>query len=185
MQQKLESQYAQLLKTLKVRFENNMHRHKGVAWQEVEDKLAINKNVLQSVLQMEETGGEPDVTRLYVGTRDALVFADFSLQTPKGRRSVCYDQEALASRTKFPPKNSAKQLASQMGITLLNEEQYRALQMLEPLDSTTSSWIETPSKIRKLGGALFADNRFDTVFVYHNGADSYYSVRAFRGYVEL
>ncbi|MBT2757656.1 DUF4256 domain-containing protein [Mesobacillus foraminis] len=169
-----------LFKTLNARFEKNMHRHKGLEWAEVQAKLDANPEKLWSLNEMEITGGEPDVVG-YDEKKDEYIFNDCSAESPKGRRSVCYDREALESRKKHKPENSAIDMANAMGIELLTEEQYRALQKLENFDIKTSSWVQTPSDIRKLGGALFCDCRYNHVFVYHNGADSYYAARGFRG----
>ncbi|SEM22994.1 Protein of unknown function [Mesobacillus persicus] len=171
-------QREELLETLKARFEKNRNRHEGMDWEKVQTKLEGNPEKLGSLFEMERTGGEPDV----VGhENDEYLFYDCSKETPKGRRSICYDREALESRKKHKPENSAMDMANAMGIELLTEEQYRALQKLGEFDLKTSSWVKTPAAIRKLGGALFCDRRYDTVFVYHNGADSYYGVRGFRG----
>ena len=169
-----------LLRALKSRFEKNMNRHKGLAWAEVQAKLESNPEKLRLLYEMETTGGEPDVVGHDKKTGE-YVFYDCSEQSPKGRRSVCYDLEALETRKEHKPKDSATGMAAAMGIELLTEEQYRELQKLGEFDTTTSSWVKTPSAIRKLGGALFCDRRFDTVFLYHNGAESYYAARAFRG----
>lgn len=170
----------ELLHALKVRFEKNLHRHHGIAWSDVRAKLEGNLAALRALREMESTGGEPDV----VG-RDKeagqYTFCDCSAESPAGRRSVCYDREALESRKEHKPQNSAVELAAAMGIELLTEEQYRELQKLDDFDTKTSSWIRTPSDIRQLGGALFCDRRYGKVFVYHNGAQSYYAVRGFRG----
>ena len=173
-------QYEEMLKILKARFEKNMNRHKGMEWTKVEAKLESNPEKLWSLNEMEKTGGEPDVVG-YDQKTDEYLFYDCSPETPKGRRNVCYDREALDSRKENKPENSALDMAAEMGIEILSEEEYRELQKLGEFDLKTSSWVTTPSKIRKLGGALFADRRFDTVFVYHNGAFSYYSARGFRG----
>ncbi|TFZ07444.1 DUF4256 domain-containing protein [Ramlibacter henchirensis] len=169
----------QLLRALKARFEKNMHRHPGVAWSEVQARLESNPDGLRPVLAMEETGGEPDV----IGRNEAgqLTFCDCSAESPAGRRSLCYDREALDSRKENKPQGSAVEMAAEMGIELLTEEQYRALQTLGEFDARTSSWISTPSDVRSLGGALFCDRRYGKVFVYHNGAQSYYAARGFRG----
>jgi hypothetical protein len=175
-----KKQREELRTALKARFEKNMNRHKGLAWASVEAKLDANAEKLWSLNEMERTGGEPDV----VGHDDKTgeyIFYDCSVESPKGRRSICYDWEALESRKEHKPKDSAMNMAAAMGIELLTEEQYRELQKLGDFDTKTSSWVKTPSAIRKLGGALFCDRRFDTVFVYHNGAESYYAARAFRG----
>jgi hypothetical protein len=169
-----------LLKTLKTRFEKNMARHKDIKWDKVQAKLETNAEKLSSLNEMEATGGEPDVVGHDKKTGD-FIFYDCSAETPKGRRSVCYDREGLDSRKEHKPENNALDMAAAMGIELLTEEQYRELQKLGEFDLKTSSWIQTPVTIRKLGGALFADRRYDTVFVYHNGAQSYYAVRGFRG----
>lgn len=173
-------QREELLKTLKARFEKNMNRHKDLEWAEVQAKLEANTEKLWSLNEMEETGGEPDVVGHDQKTGE-YIFYDCSAESPKGRRSVCYDHEALESRKKHKPENNAIDMATAMGIELLTEEQYRELQKLENFDMKTSSWVQTPANIRKLGGAIFCDYRYDTVFVYHNGADSYYAARGFRG----
>jgi len=170
----------ELLQALKVRFEKNMHRHKGIAWDKVRAKLEDNPKALRSLREMEVTGGEPDV----IGQdRQAglYTFCDCSAESPVGRRSVCYDREALESRKEHKPKDSAVEMAAAMGIDLLTEEQYRELQKLGEFDTKTSSWVRTPSDVRALGGALFCDRRYGKVFVYHNGAQSYYAARGFRG----
>ncbi|MGE7952436.1 DUF4256 domain-containing protein [Lysinibacillus xylanilyticus] len=173
-------QREELLKTLKVRFEKNMNRHEDLEWAEVQAKLEANTEKLWSLNEMEETGGEPDVVG-HDQKKCEYIFYDCSAESPKGRRSVCYDREALESRKKHKPENNAIDMATAMGIELLTEEQYRELQKLENFDMKTSSWVQTPANIRKLGGAIFCDYRYDTVFVYHNGADSYYAARGFRG----
>ena len=170
----------ELLRTLKARFEKNMNRHKGLAWAKVQDKLEANPEKLESLHEMERTGGEPDVVGHDKKTGE-YIFYDCSAESPKGRRSVCYDRQALNSRKEFKPKDNAIDMAAAMRIELLTEEQYRELQKLGEFDTKTSSWIKTPADIRKLGGALFADRRYDNVFVYHNGAPSYYAARGFRG----
>ena len=170
----------ELLKTLKTRFEKNMGRHKGFEWDKVQAKLDANAEKMWSLNEMEISGGEPDVVGHDKKTGE-YVFFDCSAESPQGRRSVCYDGEALESRKEHKPKNSALDLAAAMGIELLSEEQYRELQKLGKFDTKTSSWVKTPADIRKLGGAIFCDRRYDTVFVYHNGAESYYAARAFRG----
>lgn len=170
----------ELLKTLKVRFEKNMRRHKGVAWAAVLANLEANTAKLWSLNEMEETGGEPDVVG-QDAKRGEFVFYDCSAETPKGRRSLCYDRAALDSRKEHKPENSAMDMADEMGIELLTEEEYRGLQQLGQFDLKTSSWVKTPPDIRKRGGALFCDRRYDTVFLYHNGAESYYAARGFRG----
>jgi Protein of unknown function (DUF4256) len=173
-------QRAELLKTLKVRFEKNMNRHKGLEWTGVQAKLEATTEKLWSLYEMEQTGGEPDVVGHNKKTGE-YIFYDCSAESPKGRRSVCYDDEALESRKEHKPDNSAIGMAAEMGIEILTEEQYRELQKFGNFDTKTSSWIKTPADIRKLGGAIFADYRYGTVFVYHNGAESYYAARAFRG----
>jgi len=169
-----------LLKTLKARFEKNMSRHTGLEWADVQAKLEANPEKLWPLHEMEATGGEPDVVG-YDSKTGEYIFYDCSAESPKGRRSVCYDREALESRKEHKPKNNAVDMAAAMGIELLTEEQYRELQQLGDFDMKTSSWVLTPERIRKLGGALFCDRRYDTVFVYHNGAESYYAARGFRG----
>lgn len=169
-----------LLGTLKARFEKNKGRHEGLEWAPIEAKLKASPRHLASLDQMEETGGEPDVVG-YDKKADEYIFQDCSAESPKGRRSICYDREALDSRKENKPANSALDMAAAMGIEILTEEQYRELQKLGEFDKKTSSWIQTPPEIRKLGGALFCDRRYDTVFVYHNGAESYYAARGFRG----
>ncbi len=173
-------QREELLGTLKARFEKNRNRHKGLEWANVQAKLEADPEKLWSLHEMEETGGEPDVVGHDKKTGE-YIFYDCSAESPKGRRSICYDQEALESRKEHKPKNSAMAMAAAMGIELLTEEQYRELQELGNFDTKTSSWVKTPSDIRQLGGALFADFRYGHVFVYHNGAESYYAARGFRG----
>jgi hypothetical protein len=173
-------QYEGLLHALKARFEKNMDRHKGMEWVKVQAKLEANAEKLGSLDEMEITGGEPDVVG-HDAKMGEYIFYDCSAESPKGRRSICYDHEALESRKEHKPENSAMQMAADMGIELLTEEQYRELQQLGNFDTKTSSWIKTPAEIRKLGGALFCDRRYDMVFVYHNGAESYYAARGFRG----
>lgn len=175
-----ENERLELITTIKTRFENNMDRHKGVEWATVESKLNANPDKLWSLHEMERTGGEPDVIE-YDEDTDEYLFFDCVKESPKGRRSVCYDREALEARKKHKPENSAMDMASAMGIELLTEEQYRKLQTFGSFDTKTSSWILTPSDIRERGGALFCDYRYGHVFVYHNGAESYYSSRGFRG----
>jgi hypothetical protein len=177
-------QREELLKALKVRFEKNMHRHKDLEWKKVQAKLDVNPEKLWSLNEMEKTGGEPDVIGHDEKTGE-YVFFDCSPETPAGRRNVCYDQEALEARKKFPPENSAMNMAADIGIEILTEEQYRALQKLGKFDLKTSSWLKTPADIRKLGGAIFADRRYNTIFIYHNGADSYYASRGFRGLLRV
>ncbi|HJZ64541.1 MAG TPA: DUF4256 domain-containing protein [Candidatus Acidoferrum sp.] len=169
-----------LLSALKARFGKNTSRHKGLEWAPIEAKLAANPQKLNSLSEMEKTGGEPDVISYEKATGE-FIFCDCSAESPAGRRSLCYDREALNSRKEAKPKNSALDLAATMGIEILTEEQYRELQKLGEFDTKTSSWVKTPLSIRKLGGALFCDRRFDTVFTYHNGAESYYAARGFRG----
>jgi hypothetical protein len=173
-------QREELLGILKSRFEKNMNRHKGLEWSQVQLKLESNSEKLWSLNEMERTGGDPDVVG-YDKNTDEYIFYDCSAESPKARRSFCYDREALESRKEHKPENNAVDMAAEMGIELLTEEQYRELQKLGGFDAKTSSWIKTPANIRKLGGALFCDFRYDTVFVYHNGAESYYGVRGFRG----
>jgi hypothetical protein len=177
-------QREELLQILKARFEKNMNRHKGVEWAKVQAKLEANTEKLWSLNEMERTGGEPDVVGHDKKTGE-YVFYDCSVESPKGRRSVCYDREALEARKENKPKDSAINMAAAMGVELLTEEQYRELQKLGEFDLKTSSWIQTPADIRKLGGALFCDRRYNTVFLYHNGADSYYAARGFRGSVRV
>jgi Protein of unknown function (DUF4256) len=178
-------QREELLKSLKARFEKNIDRHKGVEWAKVLAKLDANPDSyrdekLWSLNEMERTGGEPDVVG-YEKKRAEYIFYDCSAESPEGRRNVCYDSEAKEARKEFKPKDTAMDMAAAMGIEILTEEQYRELQKLGNFDTKTSSWLKTPSEIRKLGGAIFADRRYDHVFVYHNGASSYYGVRGFRG----
>ncbi len=170
----------ELLSILKLRFEKNMKRHKGIDWNNIQIKLAANNVKLWSLNEMEITGGEPDVVG-YDKKTDEYIFCDCSAESPKGRRSICYDQEGLDSRKEFKPANNAINMAAAMGIEILGEDQYRELQQLGSFDTKTSSWLKTPAAIRKLGGAIFADFRYGNVFVYHNGAQSYYGGRAFRG----
>ena len=172
--------WSELLAALKARFEKNMNRHKGLEWTKVQAKLAADAESLWSLSEMERTGGEPDVVGQDKQTGE-YIFYDCSAESPNGRRSLCYDREALESRKENQPKDSAMNMAAAIGIELLTEEQYRELQKLGAFDRKTSSWVKTPSDIRKLGGAIFCDRRYDTVFVYHNGAESYYAARGFRG----
>jgi hypothetical protein len=174
------AQRQELLGVLKARFEKNMGRHKGLDWSKVQAKLEANAEKLWSLNEMEQTGGEPDVVGHDKKTGE-YVFYDCSLESPKGRRSICYDRAALDARKEHKPKDSAMDMATAMGIELLTEEQYRELQKLGEFDPKSSSWIKTPPEIRKLGGALYCDRRYNTVFLYHNGADSYYAARGFRG----
>jgi hypothetical protein len=170
-----------LLKTLKTRFENYTYRHKNVTWSEIENKLKNNESLLETVLAMEESGGEPDVTTL----GGKLVYVDFSKETPKNRRNNCYDEEARLNRKNFPPDTSVELLCQRHGYECLDETLYYELQKVEPLDQKTSTWLKTPADVRERGGALFADRRYGRVFTYHNGADSYYGSRSFRAYVVL
>ncbi|KIO77908.1 hypothetical protein TH53_06635 [Pedobacter lusitanus] len=174
----------ELLHTLKTRFEKNMNRHKGLEWVKVQTKLEANATKLWSLHEMEITGGEPDIVD-YDQKTDEYIFYDCSAESPKGRRSVCYDREGLESRKEHKPENNAMDMASAMGITLLTEDQYSGLQKLGRFDTKSSSWIKTPADIRKLGGALFAEYRYESMFVYHNGAQSYYAIRGFRGSLSI
>jgi hypothetical protein len=176
--------YEELLDLLKDRFEKNMNRHKEIEWSKVLDKLEGNAEKLRSLSEMEKTGGEPDVIGFDKKTGE-YIFYDCSEESPIGRRSICYDREGLESRKEHRPKNTAIDMATEMGIELLTEEQYRELQKIGIFDTKTSSWLKTPSDIRKLGGAIFGDRRYDTVFVYHNGAQSYYGGRGFRGVLRV
>jgi hypothetical protein len=178
------AQREELLRALKARFEKNMDRHRGIAWAKVQAKLAANTEKLWSLNEMERTGGEPDVVG-YDKKTGEYIFYDCSAESPSGRRSLCYDREALEARKEHKPKDSASSMADAMGIEILTEEQYRELQTLGNFDAKTSSWVKTPSDIRKLGGALFCDRRYGHVFVYHNGAESYYAVRGFRGSLRI
>jgi hypothetical protein len=178
------AQQKELLAGLKARFEKNMNRHKGLEWAQVQEKLEANAEKLWSLNEMERTGGEPDVVGQDKKTGE-YIFYDCAAESPKERRSLCYDREALDSRKENKPKGNAMDMAYAMGIEVLTEEQYRELQKLGEFDTKTSSWVKTPSDVRKLGGALFCDRRFDMVFVYHNGAESYYAARAFRGWVRV
>jgi hypothetical protein len=177
-------QREELLKVLKARFEKNMNRHKDLEWANVQAKLEANPEKLWSLNEMERTGGEPDVVGSDKKTGETI-FYDCSAETPKDRRNICYDREALDARKEFKPKNSAMDMATAMGIEILTEDQYRELQKLGNFDTKTSSWLVTPAEIRKLGGAIFADRRYNHVFVYHNGADSYYGGRGFRGLLRV
>ena len=174
-----EKQRDGLLKTLKARFEAHMHRHAHLEWSAVQARLESNSAKLWSLSEMEQSGGEPDVVGIDKTTGECI-FVDCSAQSPKGRRSVCYDRQALDARKAHKPKSNAVDISTVMGVTLLTVDEYRRLQELGQFDTATSSWVETPTKIRKLGGALFCDRRYDTVFVYHNGAESYYAARGFR-----
>jgi hypothetical protein len=173
-------QREELLRTLEARFEKYLNRHKGIEWAKVQAKLEANTKKIWSLNEMERTGGEPDVVG-YDKKTGEYIFYDCSAESPKGRRNVCYDREALESRKEFKPNDSAMDIADAMGIEILTEEEYRELQKLGNFDTKTSSWLKTPSEIRKLGGAIFGDRRYDHVFMYHNGADSYYAARGFRG----
>ena len=177
-------QQEEFLKALKSRFDKNMKRHEGLEWAKVQAKLEASPDKMWSLHEMERTGGEPDVIGHDKKTGEYL-FYDCSEESPKGRRSICYDHEALEARKEHKPKDSAVNMAAAIGIDLLTEEQYRDLQKLGQFDTKTSSWVKTPADIRKLGGALFCDRRYDTVFLYHNGADSYYAARGFRGSVKI
>ena len=177
-------QREELLSVLKARFEKNMNRHKDLQWAKVQAKLEANAEKLWSLNEMERTGGEPDVVGQDKKSGE-YIFFDCAAESPKGRTSVCYDREGLESRKEHKPKTTAMDMAAAMGVELLTEEQYRDLQRLGEFDLTTSSWVKTPSDIRKLGGALFCDRRYDHVFVFHNGADSYYAARAFRGLLRV
>lgn len=177
-------QYEELLYTLKTRFEKNTNRHKSIKWDEIQTKLEANAKKLWSLNEMEKTAGEPDVVGLDQKTGE-YIFFDCSAESPSGRRSLCYDREALESRKKHKPENNVLDMAAAMGIELLTEEQYRELQKIGEFDLKTSSWVKTPEKIRKLGGAIFCDRRYDTVFTYHNGAESYYASRGFRGVIRI
>jgi hypothetical protein len=177
-------QYEVLLKTIKERFERNMKYHEGLEWKALLDKLETKPDKLWSLNEMEQTGGEPDVIG-YDQITGEYVFCDCSEESPAGRRNLCYDREALESRKEYKPKNNVIDLAAAMGIEILTEDQYRGLQKLGKFDMKTSSWIMTPPDIRKLGGALFCDRRYDHVFVYHNGAESYYTARGFRGSLRI
>ena len=179
-----EENRVELLKALKNRFEKNINRHKDLEWEKVQAKLEANPEKLSSLYEMERTGGEPDVVD-YDKKMDEYVFYDCSAESPKGRRSVCYDHEAQESRKQYKPENNAIDMAAAMGVEILTEEQYRTLQKLGNFDTKTSSWVKTPSEIRKLGGAIFCDRRYNTVFVYHNGAESYYTARGFRSSLRI
>jgi len=174
----------ELLRALKARFEKNMNRHQGLEWAKVEAKLESDRAKLWSLNEMERTGGEPDVVGHDQKTGE-YIFFDCSAESPKGRRSLCYDRQALDARKENKPKDNALDVAAAMGVELLTEEEYRSLQRLGNFDTKTSSWVKTPPAIRKLGGALFCDRRYDTVFVYHNGAESYYAARGFRGWLRI
>ncbi len=177
-------QFGALFVVLKIRFEKNMHRHKGLQWEKVQDRLQTHVEKMWSLNEMERTGGEPDLIGFGKQTEEYL-FVDCSKESPRDRRSLCYDREALESRKEYKPKNNAVDMAAAMGVELLTEEQYRELQRLDEFDLKTSSWVQTPPEIRKLGGALFCDRRYDHVFTYHNGAESYYANRGFRGLLKV
>ena len=182
------AQSEQLLSVLKARFEKNRNRHKGIEWETIQERIEGNAEKLWSLNEMEKTGGEPDVVTIAIGNDKKMgeyIFYDCSIESPTGRRSVCYDPEALESRKEHKPKDSAMGMAAAMGIELLTEQQYRDLQQFGDFDTKTSSWVITPSAIRKLGGALFCDRRYNTVFAYHNGAESYYAARGFRGLLRV
>ena len=179
-----KEQREELLKLLRARFEKHMNRHKGLEWGQVQAKLEANPKKLWSLSEMERTGGEPDVVG-HDRKAGEYIFYDCSAESPKGRRSFCYDREALESRKENKPENSAIAMAHAMGVELLTEAEYRELQKLEQFDTKTSSWVKTPAEIRKLGGALFCDRRYNTVFLYHNGAESYYAARGFRGSLRI
>ena len=179
-----KAQKETLLEILNSRFEKNMNRHKGIEWKSVLTKLEVNADKLWSLNEMEETGGEPDVVAFDKKSGE-YTFMDCAPESPKGRRSICYDQEALNARKEYKPANSAINMAAEMVVEVLTEDEYKALQQLGKFDSKTSSWLKTPANIRKLGGAIFADYRFETIFVYHNGAESYYGGRAFRGKLQV
>jgi hypothetical protein len=172
------------LNTLQSRFENNMNRHKDLNWKKVLEKLENNIGKLSALWAMETTGGEPDVVD-YLQESDTYIFFDCAPESPKGRRSVCYDRKALESRKKFPPKNNAMDMAREMGVEMLTQAEYKKLQQLGEFDTKTSSWLKTPTEIRELGGAIFGDFRFGTVFIYHNGAESYYAARGFRSSLKV
>jgi hypothetical protein len=185
MKSKLSTEeQSSVLDILKTRFEKNMHRHKNINWKDVQVKLEKNPSKMEVLFKMEETGGEPDVVVFDEKSKE-IIFCDCAVESPKGRRSYCYDRPALDARKEHKPSNSAIDAANEIGIKLLNVEEYRALQALEAFDKKTSSWIETPKKIRDLDGALFGDFRYDTVFFYHNGASSYYAARGFRGLLKI
>lgn len=178
------AQQTELINVLKLRFEKNKHRHKGLDWAKVQTRLQADPGKLRSLYEMEETGGEPDVVS-YDKKTGACIFYDCSAESPKGRRSFCYDEEALQSRKEHRPKDSAMGMASAMGVELLTEEQYQELQKIENFDTKTSSWVKTPPEIRELGGACFCDRRYNHVFLYHNGAESYYAARGFRAWLKV
>lgn len=175
-----DNEQAELLASLQKRFEKNTSRHTGITWPDVHARLKANLDKLWSLNEMEQTGGEPDIIGFHEGTGE-YIFCDCSAESPSGRRSLCYDREALDARKEFKPANSAVDMAAEMGIELMNENQYRELQRIGKFDCKTSSWLVTPAEVRKLGGSIFGDRRYDQVFVYHNGAQSYYAARGFRG----
>ncbi|ENX36760.1 hypothetical protein F889_00010 [Acinetobacter colistiniresistens] len=177
-------QVAALLDGLKKRFEKNMHRHKGLNWADIEDRLQQQPEKLWSLNQMEETGGEPDVVS-FDSKSSEIIFYDCAVETPKGRRSLCYDRAALDARKEHKPENNAVEVAEVLGVELLTEEQYKQLQSVEHFDLKTSSWVKTPEDVRKLGGAIFCDSRYGRIFTYHNGAQSYYATRGFRGRLKI
>ena len=179
-----KQEQSDLILTLRARFEKNMNRHKGLEWAKVQARLEGNGAKLWSLSEMESTGGEPDVVG-YDKKTGEYIFYDCSAESPKGRRSICYDHEALESRKEHKPGNSAMGMAADMGIDILTEEEYRDLQNLGDFDTKTSSWVKTPADIRRVGGAIFCDRRYNTVFVYHNGAESYYAARGFRGVLRI
>jgi hypothetical protein len=179
-----QAERTEFLQTLKSRFERNMHRHPGIQWADVEARIESSATALKALFAMERTGGEPDVVS-HDPASGEVVFYDCAKQSPSGRRSICYDREARESRKEHPPSGSAEERAAEIGVRLLTEDQYRHLQQLEEVDTTTSSWIVTPSDVRERGGALFGDRRYGRVFVYHNGADSYYAARGFRGSLRI
>ena len=178
------TEFEELLNTLKARFQKNMARHKNLEWSAIQSKLESNKEKLWSLNEMERTGGEPDVTG-YNKNKDEFIFTDCAAESPKGRRSTCYDREALDARKENKPANNAVDMAAEMGVEMLNEDDYRSLQQLGNFDTKTSSWIQTPDDIRKLGGAVFMDRRYGRVFLYHNGAESYYAARGFRSALRI
>jgi hypothetical protein len=185
MSEKISTKQAEeLFKTIEVRFKKNINRHQGILWEDVLKRLTKQSDKIWSLYQMEETGGEPDVIGLDTHS-GAFIFCDCSPESPKNRRSICYDQAALLSRKEFPPKNSAENMAKIMGIELLTEEQYFELQHFGEFDTKTSSWLKTPQELRSLGGAIFGDWRYGRVFIYHNGAESYYAARGFRGVLKV
>lgn len=179
-----ETEKSAFVKTLQARFEKNTNRHRGIHWDDVQKKLEKNPEKIQSLFLMEESGGEPDVVVLDKNSKE-IYFVDCTAESPKGRRSFCFDRDAWEKRKEHKPENTAEDFAKELGVEILSEEEYRKLQELEKFDLKTSSWIKTPEKIRKLGGALFCDRRYDTVFTYHNGADSYYAARGFRGILKI